>query len=436
VTSALTTGGSPYSISYVYAGDTNFLNVTDNTKTFTVNKIAATITLSNLNQTYDGTVKSVTVTTNPAGLSYSLTYNGSSSAPTAAGTYSLAATITNANYSGSTSGSLVITKVAPAFSNLSAPSINSGVTPTSLGGTLKSGSLIPTGSVSITLNGVTQSAALDGSGNFTSSFVTSALTTSGSPYSISYVYTGDTNFVNVSDNTKTFTVNKIAATITLSNLSQTYDGTVKSVSVTTSPSGLSYSLTYNGSSSAPTAAGTYSLVATITNANYSGSTTGSLVIAKVAPAFSNLSAPSINLGVTPTSLGGTLKSGSLIPTGSVSITLNGVTQSAALDGSGNFTSSFVTSALTTGGSPYSISYVYAGNTNFTSTSDATKTCTVVQPYPAWDTNTDRAINVLDMISVSQHIGEAGNAGWIKQDINGDGKVDVLDLIIIGQHWTG
>jgi hypothetical protein len=60
----------------------------------------------------------------------------------------------------------------------------------------------------------------------------------------------------------------------------------------------------------------------------------------------------------------------------------------------------------------------------------------VQPYPAWDTNTDRAINVLDMISVSQHIGEAGNAGWIKQDINGDGKVDVLDLIIIGQHWTG
>ena len=376
VTSALTTGGSPYSISYVYAGDTNFINVSDNTKSFTVNKIAATITLSNLSQIYDGTAKSVTVTTNPAGLSYSLTYNGSGTAPTAAGTYSLVATITNVNYSGSASGSLVIAKVTPAFTNLSAPNINSGVTPTSLGGTLKFGSLIPSGSVSITLNGVTQSAVLDGSGNFTSSFVTSALTTGGSPYSIGYVYAGDTNFVNVSDNTKSFTVNKIAATITLSNLNQTYDGTAKSVTVTTNPTGLSYSLTYNGSGTAPAAAGTYSLVATITNANYSGSTSGSLVIAKVTPAFSNLSAPSINSGVTPTSLGGTLKSGSLIPSGSVSITLNGVTQSAALDGSGNFTSSFVTSALTTGGSPYSISYVYAGDTNFINVSDTTKTFTV------------------------------------------------------------
>ncbi len=44
----------------------------------------------------------------------------------------------------------------------------------------------------------------------------------------------------------------------------TYDGTAKSVSVTTTPSGLSgISVTYNGSTTAPTAAGSYTVAATL-----------------------------------------------------------------------------------------------------------------------------------------------------------------------------
>jgi hypothetical protein len=329
-----------------------------------------------------------------------------------------------------------VNKPTPVFSDLSAPSIVYGTTPTSLGGTLKSGSLIPTGSVSITLNGVIQTAAINGSGNFASSFATASLGTSGSPYTISYVYGGDTNFNTISDTTNTLTVNGIAARVTLGNLNQTYNGTAKNVTATTNPTGLSVSITYNGSATAPTNAGSYNIVATITSPNYSGSATGTLTIAKATPVFSNLRAPSIVYGTTPTSLGGTLKSGSLIPTGNVSITLNGVTQTAAIDGPGNFTCSFATGSLGVSGSPYAISYVYAGDTNFHNASDNTKTLIVIQTYSAWDVNMDGSVNVLDMITVSQHFGESGSAGWISQDVNSDGLISVLDFVLIGQHWTG
>ncbi len=73
---------------------------------------------------------------------------------------------------------------------------------------------------------------------------------------------------------------RVQATITLSDLSQTYDGSPKSVTLTTIPAGLTVNFTYDGESSAPVNAGTYSVVATIRDNNYKGSTSGSLVIAK------------------------------------------------------------------------------------------------------------------------------------------------------------
>ncbi|MBP1676540.1 MAG: peroxidase, partial [Bacteroidetes bacterium] len=81
----------------------------------------------------------------------------------------------------------------------------------------------------------------------------------------------------------TMTINRIGKTpaeITLSDLSYTYDGNSKSASYATTPSGLTVSVTYNGSSTLPINAGTYSVVATINDATYEGSVTGSLVINK------------------------------------------------------------------------------------------------------------------------------------------------------------
>jgi hypothetical protein len=76
--------------------------------TFEIVKAIATVTLSNLTQTYDGSPKSVTVTTNPTGLTVDVTYAGSSTPPSAVGNYAVIATVTDPNYSGSANGTLVI----------------------------------------------------------------------------------------------------------------------------------------------------------------------------------------------------------------------------------------------------------------------------------------------------------------------------------------
>ncbi len=70
----------------------------------------------------------------------------------------------------------------------------------------------------------------------------------------------------------------LAGTVTLGNLSQTYDGTAKSVTATTTPSGLTVNITYNGSANAPTNAGSYTVIGTIADANYQGSATNTLAI--------------------------------------------------------------------------------------------------------------------------------------------------------------
>lgn len=79
------------------------------------------------------------------------------------------------------------------------------------------------------------------------------------------------------------TVTKPGATVTLSGLNATYDGTPKAVTATTLPEGLNLTITYNGSTTAPTAAGSYTVVATVSDASYAGTATDTLVIAKVAP---------------------------------------------------------------------------------------------------------------------------------------------------------
>ncbi|MCH8510092.1 MAG: MBG domain-containing protein [Kiritimatiellae bacterium] len=70
----------------------------------------------------------------------------------------------------------------------------------------------------------------------------------------------------------------ISATITLSDLTQTVDGTPKSASVTTDPTGLAVSLTYNGSGQAPSTSGLYEVVATVTEPGYEGTATDTFTL--------------------------------------------------------------------------------------------------------------------------------------------------------------
>ena len=59
-----------------------------------------------------------------------------------------------------------------------------------------------------------------------------------------------------------------SASITLGSLSQTYGGSAKAATATTTPTGLTVSFTYNGSATAPTNAGSYTVIGTINDANY------------------------------------------------------------------------------------------------------------------------------------------------------------------------
>jgi hypothetical protein len=74
-----------------------------------ISKAMAVVWLGNLNQTYNGSPRSATATSNAGGISsFDFTYNGSPIAPTAAGSYNVVCKLANANYQGSATGTLVI----------------------------------------------------------------------------------------------------------------------------------------------------------------------------------------------------------------------------------------------------------------------------------------------------------------------------------------
>ncbi|MBS4013289.1 MAG: T9SS type A sorting domain-containing protein [Bacteroidetes bacterium] len=75
-----------------------------------VNKAFADITISDLDYVYDYTAKSATVVTDPGGLVYTITYDGSADLPVEAGTYEVVVTIVDDNYQGVEIASLVIEK--------------------------------------------------------------------------------------------------------------------------------------------------------------------------------------------------------------------------------------------------------------------------------------------------------------------------------------
>jgi fibronectin type 3 domain-containing protein len=105
-TSATVIVTPPYTVTAIYSGDNTYIG---STNTLTVNNATATVTLGNLNQAYDGTAKSATAITTPAGLTVAFTYDGSPNAPTNAGTYVVIGSVVDALYVGSATNNLVIT---------------------------------------------------------------------------------------------------------------------------------------------------------------------------------------------------------------------------------------------------------------------------------------------------------------------------------------
>jgi hypothetical protein len=228
----------------------------------------ATVKLSGLAATYDASSHAVTVTTNPVGLSTSVTYNGSAMAPVNAGSYNVVATITEAGYSGSAKGTLVIGKATAqvTLNDLNATYDDSShpamamTTPTGL-------------AVNFTYNG--KSAAPVNAG--------------------SYAVVGTVNDPNYAGKaTGTLVIAKAAAAVTLTpaSLTATYTGKTIAAEATTTPPNLPVSFAYelNGKKATPVDAGSYALTATVDTANAAGSAMGTLTIdpAPLTLTFGNL----------------------------------------------------------------------------------------------------------------------------------------------------
>ncbi|MBN1535821.1 MAG: DUF11 domain-containing protein [Anaerolineales bacterium] len=94
----------------------------------------------------------------------------------------------------------------------------------------------------------------------------------GGPYSVIASASG-ANSVNFS-----LTNDKETVTVILSNLNQAYDGTPKAVSAETNPPGFDVDVSYNGSFTAPSNAGIYTVVGTVDHINYQGVATDTLTI--------------------------------------------------------------------------------------------------------------------------------------------------------------
>jgi len=241
--------------SYTVIGTINNSNYQGSaTNTLVIGKANGSITLSGLNKIYTGSAIVPTATTMPSGMTVNFTYNGSATAPTNAGSYTVIAMINNPNYQGSATNTLVIAKT------------NGSVVLGNLNQTYTGSAVVPTATT--TPNGMAVSFTYNGS----------AITPTNAG---SYTVIGTINNPNYQGSaTNLLIIGKANGSIVLSSLNQSYTGSALAATATTTPSGMTVNLTYNGSTLAPTNAGSYTVIGTINNSNYQGSATNTLVIAK------------------------------------------------------------------------------------------------------------------------------------------------------------
>jgi 6-phosphogluconolactonase (cycloisomerase 2 family)/alpha-tubulin suppressor-like RCC1 family protein/fibronectin type 3 domain-containing protein len=174
----------------------------------TASKATATVNLESLNQTYDGTAKSATATTTPAGKIVNLTYDGGATAPTNVGTYAVIGTINDSKYQGAASGTLTIAKAPQSITFASLAAKSYGDAPITLGATGgASGN-------SITFTSSNPAVAIiDG--------VTVTIKSAGST-TITASQAGNSNYFSATAQ-QTLTINKATVTVTAENKEKTYN---------------------------------------------------------------------------------------------------------------------------------------------------------------------------------------------------------------------
>lgn len=332
-----------------YGGSANYEPATGQA-TLVIAKAPASINLGGLQHTYDGTPKGATAATSPAGLEgLSVTYDGAAKAPTDAGSYAVVASLVNDNYEApEANGTLVIDRAAPAIIWADPADITYG---TPLGGAQLSAT-----------------ADVPGTFNYTPAAGTVLHAGQGQTLSVTFVPADAANYQTASA-TARIDVAKANPSLGWADPADIVYGTPLGAAQLTAVANVPGTFTYSPAASTLLGAGSGQTL-TVTfepsdAANYNvASAQARINVLKATPVFSGLSFPTVVLGTAATALSGRLDSGGLVPTGSVSVTLNGVTQSAPIQPDGSFSTNFQTGGLQPSGSAYSVAYAYAGGANF------------------------------------------------------------------------
>ena len=195
----------------------------------------------------------------PAGLAVEWTYDGQSAPPVAAGTYEIVASVADANYSGAVTGLLAVARRPAGIVLGNLDQVCDG-TPRHATATTEPALL-----------------AVD----FTYDGRPTAPTRAGTYAVVATI--GDANYSGRA--TGTLVVARGVATVSLRDLAHVYDGSPKGATATTVPAGLTVRVTYDGWDAPPSAAGTYEVVATVVDENFTGSATGTLAILEVVDPF-------------------------------------------------------------------------------------------------------------------------------------------------------
>ncbi len=172
--------------------------------------------------------------------------------------------------------------------------------------------------------------------------------------------------------TAPLTINKAAATLAFGTTTFTYDGSPKPVTVTTTPANLTgVSITYAGLPTPPTNAGSYALVATLTNANYTAPTiNGTLTINRADQTITFAALANRTFGDAPFTVSATASSGLGV--------------SFAVGATDDCTIAAATVTITGAGS-CTVSAAQAGDGNYNAAPSVPQTFTIAKAAPviAW-----------------------------------------------------
>jgi hypothetical protein len=269
----LSTGN--HTVQALYSGSGTLTASSSSGLTQAVNTITPMLAVTNSPVTYNGNPQGAVIASSVPGTVSNVLYSGSATIPTVVGTYAVTASFTPSDttdytiLTGVSVGSFVINKATPGLTITNSPATYTG-----------SSQAV---AISSSVPGTISSLLYSGSSKVPSKAGTYAITASFKP-------SDTTDYVSLTGaSVGSFVINKATPTLRVTNSPVTYNSSARTVSVSGSVSGTVSNVQYSGSSTAPVAAGAYTITGNFAPSDttdynsLTGAAAGNFVINKATP---------------------------------------------------------------------------------------------------------------------------------------------------------